>query len=199
MKRKNLTKEDIRKIATDITKKYLDEGWIFNFDYMRCSNGYEFAAVTDGNDTITVAIDFKDGFGPLAPTRIIVEKFEGSNDRNYRIWIDNGDGEMIKDIKFLYDYESDTFREVDNFNIKEISKKKTERMISKKSERKEVSGKMYPAIVNLIKKQGFNGLKRIKASDISKVTFDFNTNRYIVKIKGRVVYIHRDGFTVEVF
>ena len=45
---KYFTKEDVRKMMTEKVKGYLDQGWYFNFRYMRVSNGYEFAAVTGG-------------------------------------------------------------------------------------------------------------------------------------------------------
>ena len=53
---KYFNKEDIRKMMTEKVKGYLDQGWYFNFHYMRCSNGYGFAAVTDGKDTVVIYI-----------------------------------------------------------------------------------------------------------------------------------------------
>ena len=192
---KYFTKEDIRKMMTEKVKDYLDQGWYFNFDYMRCSNGYEFAAVTDGKDTVVVYILF----GWLDRTsNLTVEKFTGNNDEYENIWLNKGLGEILESTQFLYKGATKTYVIVNGYDSKARFKKHLERMHNRTDfEDKAISEPMKEALANYIKKQGIPGLKRFKASDITG-HYCLRQNKYILKIKDRRVYINRDWYVVSV-
>ena len=122
---KYFTNEDIRKTMTEKVKDYLDQGWYFNFHYMRVSNGFEFAAVTDGKDTVVVY------FRPNklnGASSLNIEKFTGNNNEYENIWLDDGRGEILETTQFLYKYETDTYVIVNGYDREERSKKHFERM-----------------------------------------------------------------------
>lgn len=196
---KYFTKEDIRKMATDKVRDYLDQGWYFNFNYMSCSNGYEFAAVTDGKDTIVVYIKFKERGFSSKVSELIVEKFKGSNNEYEYILLDDNRGEILEDHKFLFKSKTETFVMVDDYDEDEAKEKKVMRRIFNKDHDVDVSEKMYPAIVNFVKKQGIPGLKRIKASDVVYAHYSEEVNTYYVKIKNQFLSIYRCTWEVKVF
>ena len=197
---KYFTKEDIRKMATEKVKGYLDQGWYFNFNYMSCSNGYEFAAVTDGKDTIVVYIKFRDRGFSSKVSELMVEKFTGYNNEYENIWLDNGKGEMLENHKFLFKPKTETFAMVDDYDEVEAKKKNSKRWVVNCDDTDiDVSKKMYPAIVNFVKKQGIPGLKRIKASDVVYSYYRAGMNTYYVKIKDKFMKIDRDTWEVKVF
>lgn len=103
---KYFTKEDIRKMMTEKVKDYLDQGWYFNFNYMRVSNGYEFAAVTDGKDTVVIYFRF-DQIGRTS--NLNIEKFTGHNNEYNNIWLDEGRGEVLETTQFLYKGRNNTY------------------------------------------------------------------------------------------
>lgn len=192
---KYFTKEDIRKIMTEKVKDYLDNGWYFNFHYMRVSNGYEFAAVTDGKDTVVIYFqpDKLNGASSLN-----VEKFTDSNNEYENIWLDQGRGEILETTQFLYKYETETYVIVNGYDRKKRSKKHFERVHNRTDfEDKPISEPMKEALANYIKKQGIPGLKRFKSSDITG-HYCLRQNKYILKIKGRRVHINRDWYVVTV-
>lgn len=195
---KYFTKEDIRKMATEKVRDYLDQGWYFNFNYMRVSNGYEFAAVTDGKDTIVIYIKFMERGFSSKVSELIVEKFEGSNNEYEYILLDDNRGEVLEDHKFLFKSKTETFVMVDDYDEDEAKEKKVMRRIFNKDHDIDVSEKMYPAIVNFVKKQGIPGLKRIKASDVVYVHYSEEVNTYYVKIKNKFFMIDRNMWEVKV-
>ena len=192
---KYFTKEDIRKMMTEKVKDYLDQGWYFNFNYMRVSNGYEFAAVTDGKDTVVVYIQF-DRLDETS--NLNVEKFTDNNDEYKNIWLDNGRGEILETTQFLYKYETKTYVMVNGYDSKERFKKHCERVHNRTDlEDKAISEHMKEALANYIKKQVIPGLKRFKVSDING-HYCYRQNKYILKIKDYCVHINRDGWAVKV-
>ena len=194
---KYFTNEDIRKMMTEKVKDYLDQGWYFNFNYMKCSNGYEFAAVTDGKDT--VVIYFQSNKMEKA-TGLNVEKFTGFNNEYENIWLDQGRGEIIETTQFLYNYNTDTYVIVNDYDEDERQEKRFKRMANRKySEQKAISEPMKGALANYIKTKGIPGLKRFRVNDISSVSYLPSHNRYNLVIKGRRVYVHRDTWDVMVF
>ena len=197
---KYFTKEDIRKMATEKVKVYLDKGWYFNFTYMRVSNGYEFAAVTDGKDTIVVYIKFRDHGFSSNVSELMVEKFDGSNNEFENIWLDEHNGEMLEHHKFLFKPKTETFAMVDDYDEKEAKRKNVNRWALNHDDTDiDVPKKMYPAIVNFVKKQGIPGLKRIKACDVVYSYYRAEMNTYYVKIKDKFLKIDRDTWEVKVF
>lgn len=193
---KYFTAEDIRKMMTEKVKGYLDQGWYFNFDYMRVSNGYEFAAVTDGNDTVVVYIKF-DQLG--GTSNFNVEKFTGNNNKYENIWLDQGEGEILETTQFLYKYKTETYAIINGYDQKASSKKCYERMLNRTDfEDKAISEPMKEALANYIKKQGIPGLKRFKSSVITG-HYCYRQNMYTLEIKDRRVNINRGVWDVKVF
>lgn len=192
---KYFTNEDIRKMMTEKVKGYLDQGWYFNFKYMSCSNGYEFAAVTDGKDTIVVY--FQHNYSDVA-SKLNIEKFTDSNNEYENIWLDKGRGEILETTQFLYKYDTETYVIVNGYDRKKRSKKHFERVHNRTDfEDKPISEPMKEALANYIKKQGIPGLKRFKASDITGY-YCLRPNKYILKIKDHRVYVFRNGWDVMV-
>lgn len=191
---KYFTKEDIRKMMTEKVKGYLDQGWYFNFNYMRCSNGYEFAAVTDGKDTVVIYIKF-DQLG--GTSNLNVEKFTDSNNEYKDIWLDEGRGEILETTQFLYKYETETYVMVNGYDEEARSEKHFER-VHNRFEDKPISEPMKEALANYIKKQGIQGLKRFKVSDITYAQYLLRQNKYSLVIKDRRININRDGWSVAV-
>ena len=192
---KYFTNEDIRKTMTEKVKDYLDNGWYFNFHYMRVSNGYEFAAVTDGKDTVVIYFqpDKLNGASSLN-----VEKFTDSNNEYENIWLDQGRGEILETTQFLYKYETETYVIVNGYDRKKRSKKHFERVHNRTDfEDKPISEPMKEALANYIKKQGIPGLKRFKSSDITG-HYCLRQNKYILKVKDHRVHINRDWYVVSV-
>ena len=194
---KYFNKEDIRKMMTEKVKGYLDQGWYFNFRYMRVSNGYEFAAVTDGNDTVVVYIQF-DRLGETS--NLNVEKFTDSNNEYEDIWFDEGRGEILETTQFLYNYETGTYAIAKDYDEDERREKRFKRRANREySDKKTISEPMKEALAKYIKTKGIPGLKRFRVSDISSVSYLPSHNRYDLVIKGRRVYVHRDTWYVMVF
>ena len=192
---KYFTKEDIRKMMTEKVKDYLDKGWYFNFLYMRCSNGYEFAAVTDGKDT--VVIYFK--FDRFSATNLNVEKFTGYNNEYENIWLEHGEGEILETTQFLYKYKTNTYVMVNGYNEKESREKKDKRMHNRRDfNKKVISEPMKEIIAKYIKKKMIPGLKRFKVSDINSGYYLPGQNKYSLVIKGYRVHIDRHGWDVKV-
>lgn len=190
---KYFTMEDIRKMMTEKVKDYLDHGWYFNFHYMQVSNGYEFAAVTDGKDTIVIY--FKSN--RFSATSINVEKFTGYNNEYDNIWLEQGRGEILETIQFLYKYETDTYVMVNGYNEKESLEKKYRRMHNRKGfNKKAISEPIKEILARYIKKKMIPGLKRFKVSDMDGY-YSFLQNKYILEIKDRRVTINRDGWDVK--
>lgn len=195
MASKYFTNEDIRKMMTEKVKGYLDQGWYFNFNYMRVSNGYEFAAVTDGKDTIVIYFQPNKLNGAES---LNVEKFTGSNNEYENIWLDQGKGDILETTQFLYKYETETYVIVNGYDRKARSKKHFERLHNRTDfENKPISEPMKEVIANYIKKQGIPGIKRFKASDITGY-YCLRRNKYILKIKDHRVHINRDWYVVSV-
>lgn len=193
---KYFTKEDIRKMMTEKVKDYLDQGWYFNFKYMSCSNGYEFAAVTDGKDTIVVYFQF-DRFAKVS--NLNVEKFTDSNNEYENIWLDEGRGEILETTQFLYKGRTETYAIVNGYDREKRLEKHFERVHNRTDfEDKPISEPMKEALANYIKKQGIPGLKRFKVNDISSVSYLRRQNKYNLVIKGYRVSINRDGWEVKV-
>lgn len=192
---KYFTKEDIRKMMTEKVKDYLDKGWYFNFTYMRVSNGYEFAAVTDGKDTVVIYFQTRRLGGT---SNLNVEKFIDNNNEYENIWLDNGRGEILETTQFLYKGRTETYVIVDGYDKEERSKKHFERVRNRTDfKEKPISEPMKEALANYIKKQGIPGLKRFKVSDITG-HYCFRQNKYILKVKDRRVHVDRDGWDVSV-
>ena len=193
---KYFTKEDIRKMMTEKVKDYLDQGWYFNFHYMRCSNGYEFAAVTDGKDTVVIYIRF-DQYG--GTSNLNVEKFTDSNNEYENIWLDEGRGEILETTQFLYKYVTETYVIVNGYDGEKRSEKHFERVHNRTDFKdKAISEHMKVVIANYIKKKGIPGLKRFKVSDIEYAYYCLRHNKYILKINGRHVAINRKGWKVSI-
>ena len=192
---KYFTKEDIRKMMTEKVKDYLDQGWYFNFNYMRVSNGYEFAAVTDGKDTIVIYFDDRDFYQRARVLK--VEKFVDNNNEHENIWLDEGHGEILEETQFLYKYKTDTYVIVKGYDAKERCKKNYDRCFARDYwDKKDISEPMKEVLANFIKKQGIPGLKRFKLSDIKFGHYHPDQNRYSLKIKNFSVHVDRDGWDV---
>lgn len=193
---KYFTKEDIRKMMTEKVKDYLDQGWYFNFEYMSCSNGYEFAAVTDGNDTVVVYIDF---FRSGRTSNLNVEKFAGHNNEYHNIWLEHDRGEILETTQFLYKYETKTYVIVNGYDWDKRREKQREREVNRSDfEQKNMSDRMIETISNFIKSKGIPGLKRFKSSDVKYGYYSYRMNKYSLWIKDRHVNVYRDGWEVEV-
>lgn len=193
---KYFTKEDIRKMMTEKVKDFLDQGWYFNFKYMRCSNGYEFAAVTDGKDTVVVYIKF-DQFGETS--NLNVEKFIGHDNEYENIWLDEGKGEILETTQFLYKGKTETYVIVNGYDSKERLKKHRERVHNRTDlEYKDISEPMKEVLAKYIKKQGIPGLKRFKVSDIWYWYYDPNSDEYTLRIKTNCIRIKRGSWDVKV-
>ena len=193
---KYFTKEDIRKMMTEKVKDYLDKGWYFNFNYMSCSNGYEFAAVTDGKDTVVIYTKF-DQLG--GTSNLNVEKFTDSNNEYENIWLDEGRGEILETTKFLYKGRTENYVIVNGYDRETRSKKHFERVFNRTDfENKPISEPMKEVLVNYIKKQGIPGLKRFKMSDITYAQYLLRRNKYSLVIKDRRIHSNRDGWSVAV-
>ena len=193
---KYFTKEDIRKMMTEKVKDYLDQGWYFNFKYMSCSNGYEFAAVTDGEDTIVIYFKF-DQLGRAS--NLNIEKFTGHNNEYENIWLDHGKGEILETTQFLYKGRTETYVMVNGYDRKKRSEKHFERVHNRTDfENKPISEPMKEVLVNFVKKQGIPGLKRFKMSDITYAQYLLRQNKYSLVIKDRRIHINRDGWSVAV-
>lgn len=194
---KYFTKEDIRKMMTEKVKGYLDQGWYFNFNYMRVSNGYEFAAVTDGNDTVVVYINF-DRFDGTSDLNI--EKFAGHNNKHNSIWLEQDRGEILETTQFLYKDETDTYVIVNGYDEDKCREKHGKRVQNRIDfDKKSISEPMKEALANFVKSKGIPGLKRFKASDISSVSYITRQNKYKLEIKSHRVYVFREGWDVMVF
>lgn len=194
---KYFTKEDVRKMMTEKVKDYLDQGWYFNFRYMRCSNGYEFAAVTDGKDTVVVYIQF-DRLGRIP--NLNVEKFTDSNNEYENIWLDQGRGEILETTQFLYKRKTDTYVIVNGYDVDERLEKHHERVHNRKDFGSiDASEPMKEALANYIKKQGIPGLKRFKVSDIKYAYYLPRFGEYNLKIKDNRIKIRRGSWDVMVF
>ena len=194
---KYFTKEDIRKMMTEKVKDYLDQGWYFNFRYMRVSNGYEFAAVTDGKDTVVIYIKF-DQLG--VTSNLNVEKFTVHNNEYENIWLDEGRGEILETTQFLYKGMTETYVIVNGYDSKERFKKHSERVHNRTDfEDKDVSEPMKEVLANYIKKQGIPGLKRFKVSDIEYGYYDPYSDEYNLKIRINRIRIKRSKWSVKVF
>lgn len=193
---KYFTKEDIRKMMTEKVKDYLDKGWIFNFDYMQVSNGYEFAAVTDGKDTVVVYIRF-DRINRTS--NLNIEKFTGHNNEYNNIWLDQGRGEILETTQFLYKYKTDTYVLANGYDMEKRSEKHFERRANRNTfESKDISDKMKETMVNFIKSKGIPGLKRFKVSDVEYGYYKPRMKKYVIRIKGHIVEVYRDGWNVKV-
>lgn len=193
---KYFTTEDIRKMMTEKVKDYLDQCWYFNFHYMRVSNGYEFAAVTDGKDTVVVYIKF-DQLG--GTSNLNVEKFTGSNNEYENIWLDNGKGEILETTQFLYKFKTETYAIVNGYDWQARRKKHDERLHNRTDfESKDISDKMKETIANFIKSKGIPGLKRFKVSDVEYGYYKPHMKKYVIRIKGHIVEVYRNGWSVKV-
>lgn len=193
---KYFNKEDIRKMMTEKVKDYLDQGWYFNFNYMRCSNGYEFAAVTDGKDTVVVYIQF-DRLGRTS--NLTVEKFTDSNNEYSNIWLDEGRGEILETTQFLHKGSTDTYAIVRGYDEEERSKKNFERVHNRTDfDSIDVSEPMEEALSKFIKKQRIPGLKRFKVSDIKYAYYLPRLGEYNLKIRVNRIRIRRGSWDVVV-
>lgn len=196
MASKYFTKEDIRKMMTEKVKNYLDQGWYFNFKYMECSNGYEFAAVTDGKDTVVVYFRPNQLNGT---SNLNVEKFTDNNNEYENVWIDRGRGEILETTQFLYKGATDTYVIAHGYDRDKRSKKHFERLHNRSDfKNKAISESMKEVLAKYIKKQEIPGLKRFKMSDISSGYYLPDKNKYSLVIKDRRIYINRDGWDVKV-
>lgn len=192
---KYFTKEDIRKMMTEKVRDYLDNGWYFNFNYMRVSNGYEFVAVTDGKDTVVIYFQPNKLNGASS---LNIEKFTGSNNEYENIWLDQGKGEILETTQFIYKYDTETYVIVNGYDREKRSKKHFKRVHNRTDfEDKPISEPMKEAIANYIKKQRIPGLKRFKVSDITG-HYCLRQNKYILNVKDHRVHINRDGWNVKV-
>ena len=193
---KYFTKEDIRKMMTEKVKGYLDQGWYFNFRYMRVSNGHEFAAVTDGKDTVVIYIQF-DRLGRTSDHN--VEKFTDSNNEYENIWLDEGRGEILETTKFLYKGRTETYVIVNGYDEKARTKKHFERAHNRTDfDSIDASEPMKEAFAKFIKKQGIPGLKRFKVSDITYAYYLPLLGEYNLKIKDNLIRIRRGSWDVMV-
>ena len=194
---KYFTNEDIRKMMTEKVKGYLDQGWYFNFKYMSCSNGYEFAAVTDGEDTIVVYFQPNKLNGASS---LNIEKFTGSNNEYDDIWLEQDRGEILETTQFLHKDSTDTYAIVRGYDEKERSKKNSERALNRTDiDSIDASEPMKEAFAKFIKKQGIPGLKRFKVSDIKYAYYLPGLGEYNLKIKDNRIKIKRGSWSVMVF
>ena len=155
--------------------------------------------MTDGKDTIVVYIKFRDRGFSSNVSELIVEKFDDNNNEYENIWLDHGRGEMLEHHKFLFKPRAVTFAKVDDYDEKEAKRKNVNRWALNHDDNDiDVSKKMYPAIVNFVKKQGIPGLKRIKACDVVYSYYRASMNTYYVKIKDKFLKIDRDTWDVTV-
>lgn len=194
---KYFTKEDIRKMMTEKVKDYLDQGWYFNFRYMRVSNGYEFAAVTDGKDTVVIYIQF-DRLGRTSDLN--VEKFTDSNNEYENIWLNEGRGEILETTQFLHKGSTDTYVIVNGYDEKARTKKHFERLHDRTDfDNIDVSEPMKEVLAKYIKTEGIPGLKRFKISDIKYGYYDPYSDEYNLKIRVNRIRIKRGNWSVMVY
>lgn len=186
--------------VTDITKDYLDKGWVFNLGYMRCSNGTYFTAVTDGTETNLIYFQEKyDFFTEFVVLR--VEKFNTASDNIFA-----GEGEVIHEEVFVKKYSKVYTDEKEYFKVNSVEdirdrKEKHDKRVQNRIDfdKKSISEPMKEALANFVKSKGIPGLKRFKASDISSVSYITRQNKYKLEIKSHRVYVFREGWDVMVF
>lgn len=198
---KNITKATFTSKVTEITKDYLDKGWTFNLEYMRCSNGTYFTAVTDGTETHLIY--FKEKYNFFTDYVILrVEKFNTVSDS---IFVE--EGEILHEEVFIQKYsrvnpdEREYFR-VNSLEDLEESRKKHEKRYEEKYDwdHKKMGDEFRVFFANRVKKLGNVGFTRFSMDKVSDVTYNPRTNCYHFWIKGTKITFHRNtrsftGFT----
>lgn len=198
---KNITKATFTSKVTEITKDYLDKGWTFNLEYMRCSNGTYFTAVTDGTETHLIY--FQEKYNFFTDYVIIrVEKFNNTGN-----WISVGDGEILHEEVFAQkrskvDPDERKYFKVNSLDELKDSRKKHEKRYAEKYSwnHKKMGDEFRIYFANRVKKLGNVGFTRFSLDKVSDVNYNPRTNCYYFWIKDTKIEYSRNtrsfsGFT----
>lgn len=198
---KNITKATFTSKVTEITKDYLDKGWTFNLEYMRCSNGTYFTAVTDGTETHLIY--FKEKYNFFTDYVILrVEKFNTVSDS---IFVE--EGEVIHEEVFVQKWSKVNPDEREYFKVNSLKELEESRKKSKKRyeekydwDHKKMGDEFRVFFANRVKKLGNVGFTRFSLDKVSDVNYNPRTNCYYFWIKGKRIEYSRNthcfsGFT----
>lgn len=196
-----VTKDTFVSKVTEITKDYLDKGWTFNLEYMRCSNGTYFTAVTDGTETHLIY--FKEKYNFFTDYVILrVEKFNTVSDN---IFVE--EGEILHEEVFVQKWskvnpDEREYYKVNSLKDLEESRKKHEKRFKEKNtwDHKKMGDEFRVYFANRVKKLGNVGFTRFSLDKVSDVNYDPRTNRYYFWIKDTKIEYSRNthsfsGFT----
>lgn len=201
MSKNIITKATFISKVTEITKDYLDKGWTFNLEYMMCSNGTYFTAVTNGTETHLIY--FKETYELL--TDLVILRVEKFNTTWLNIFV--GKGEVIHEEVFVQKYSKVNPDEREYFKVNSLeelkeSRKKHEKRYEEKYtwDHKKMGDEFRVFFANRVKKLGNVGFTRFSLDKVSDVNYDPRTNRYYFWIKDTKIEYSRNthhfyGFT----
>lgn len=201
MEKNIITKATFISKVTEITKDYLDKGWTFNLEYMRCSNGTYFTAVTDGTETHLIY--FNEAYESLVELMILrVEKFNTTGTNIFA-----GEGEVLHEEVFVQKYsrvnpwERKYYKVNSRKELEEFKEKREKRFKEKNTwDHKKMGDEFRVFFANRVKKLGNVGFTRFSLDKVSDVNYDPRTNHYYFWIKDTKIEYSRNthsfsGFT----
>ena len=201
MEKNIITKATFISKVTEITKDYLDKGWTFNLEYMRCSNGTYFTAVTNGTETHLIY--FKETYELL--TELVILRVEKFNTTGTNIFA--GEGEVLHEEVFVQKYSrvNPDGREYFKVNsLKELRefREKHEKRFQERYDwdHKKMGDEFRVYFANRVKKLGNVGFTRFSLDKVSDVKYNPMTNCYYFQIKNTKIQYSRNthsfsGFT----
>lgn len=200
MSKNIITKATFISKVTEITKDYLDKGWTFNLEYMRCSNGTYFTAVMDGTETHLIYFkEMYDFFTNLVILR--VEKFNTISDMIFA-----GEGEVLHEEVFAQKYSKVNPDRTEYYRVNSLeelkeSRKKHEKRYEEKYtwDHKKMGDEFRVFFANRVKKLGNTGFTRFSLDKVSDVTYNPRTNCYYFWIKGTKIEYHRNTHSFSGF
>lgn len=200
MNKNIITKATFISKVTEITKDYLDKGWTFNLEYMRCSNGTYFTAVMDGTETHLIY--FKETYESLVELMILrVEKFNTTGTNIFA-----GEGEVLHEEVFIQKYSrvnpyERKYYKVNSRKELEESREKREKRFKEKNtwDHKKMGDEFRVFFANRVKKLGNTGFTRFSLDKVSDVTYNPRTNCYYFWIKGTKIEYYRNTHSFSGF
>lgn len=196
-----VTKDTFISKVTEITKDYLDKGWTFNLECMRCCNGTYLTAVTDGTETHLIY--FRETYEFFAKLMILrVEKFNTTGTDIFA-----GEGEVLHEEVFVQKHfrvnpRGRKYYKVNSRKELEESMEKREKRFKEKNtwNHKKMGDEFRIFFANRVKKLGNVGFTRFSLDKVSDVNYDPRTNRYYFWIKDTKIEYSRNthsfsGFT----
>ena len=201
MEKNIITKATFISKVTEITKDYLDKGWTFNLEYMRCSNGTYFTAVTNGTETHLIY--FKETYDFLVElVTLRVEKFNTTGTHIFA-----GEGVVLHEEVFVQKYsrvnpDGREYFKVNSYEELRESRKKHEKRFEERHtwNHKKMGDEFRVYFANRVKKLGNVGFTRFSLDKVSDVTYNPRTNCYYFWIKNTKIQYSRNthsfsGFT----